>query len=65
VRVAKARADGQAFVDEAQLGQRLVVKRTDLGLPLGRLLDGSGHGAPHTREADTPSVSQAHPTASI
>jgi hypothetical protein len=52
VRVAEARADGQAFVAEAQLDQRLVVERPDLGLALGRFVDGFGRGAPPTREAD-------------
>jgi hypothetical protein len=46
VRVAEARADGQAFVAEAQSGERLVVERSDLGLALGRFVDGFGRGAP-------------------
>jgi hypothetical protein len=53
VRVAEARADGQAFVAETQPGERLVVERSDLGLALGRFVDGFGRGAPPTREADT------------
>jgi hypothetical protein len=53
VRVAEARADGQACVAETQPGQRLVVERQDLGLALGRFVDGFGRGAPPTREADT------------
>jgi hypothetical protein len=52
VRVAEARADGQAFVAETQSGERLVVERSDLVLALGRFVDGFGRGAPPTREAD-------------
>jgi hypothetical protein len=55
VRVAEARADGQAFVAETQSGERLVVERSDLVLALGRFVDGFGRGAPPTREADTSS----------
>ncbi|CAA9405430.1 MAG: hypothetical protein AVDCRST_MAG55-900 [uncultured Rubrobacteraceae bacterium] len=53
VGVAEARADGQAFVAEAQSDERLVVERADLGLALGRLVDGICRRAPPTREADT------------
>src|SRR5215213_2792443 len=49
VRVAEARADGQACVAETQPGERLVVERPDLGLTLGRFVDGFGRGAPSTR----------------
>jgi hypothetical protein len=42
VRVAEARADGQAFVAETQSGERLVVERSDLVLALGRFVDGLG-----------------------
>jgi hypothetical protein len=55
VRVAEARADGQAFVAETQSGERLVVERSDLVLALGRFVDGFGRGAPPMREADTSS----------
>src|SRR5829696_2885066 len=52
VRVTEARCDGQAFVAWAKPGQRLVVERPDLGLALGRFVDGCGHSGPPTREAD-------------
>src|SRR5918996_1903527 len=53
VRVAEARTDGQAVVGETQPGERLVVERPDLGLALGRYVDGFGRGALPAREADT------------
>jgi hypothetical protein len=53
VRVTEPRCDGQAFVAEAQPGQRLVVEHPDLGLALGRFVDGFGYSAPTTSQADT------------
>jgi hypothetical protein len=41
VGVAEACADGQALFTDAQPGERLVVERLDLGLALGRPVDGS------------------------
>ena len=53
VRVAEARADGNAVVTETQPGERLVVEPPDLGLTLGRFVDRFRRGAPPAREADT------------
>ena len=60
VGVAEARADGQALFTDAQPGERLVVERLDLGLALGRPVDGSGQRA---SPPDTPArpVSVAGP----
>jgi hypothetical protein len=44
VRVAEARPNGQALVAETQPGERLLVERPELGLALGRFVDGLGRG---------------------
>src|SRR5829696_2513091 len=51
---AEARLHGQALVVETESGERLAVERRDLGLSLGRLVDGFRRRVPPPRKADTP-----------